>query len=104
MVHARQAFLCEIFVAQDCAYAMQRRTLQCWSATSSDEFGHPNLSGLAAGTSCGQFGPNFPAVPFWYSGKFGFQIRPQLGTDLRKVPQYKDLSASLRMGKLFTYF
>ena len=65
---------------------MQHRTLQCRSATSCDEFGHPNLSGLAAGTSCGQFGLNFPAVPFRYSGKFGFQIRPQLGTDLRKVP------------------
>ena len=58
--------------------------------TSCDEFGNTNLSGLAAGTSCSQFGPNFPSVPFWYfrySGNFGFQIRPQLGTDLRKVPR-----------------
>ena len=68
VVHLRQAFLGEIFVAQDCAYAMQHRILQCWSATNCDEIGHPNLSGLAAGTSCGQFVPNFPAIPF---GTFG---------------------------------
>ena len=65
-----------------------------------DEFGHPNLSELVTGTSCGQYGPNFPAVPFWYSGNFGFQIRPQLGTDLLKVPHTSCKTANITSGSM----